>query len=133
MDGNVGEIETARQPGAALVYAYNAFGFRLRGGRVDCSGGGVGGRQPNPTQTPQRPSPPGGPGTGGRSFIDPESASAPTFQIGALKQNLKFFPAQPTNTPQSCHSCDPETRRLGDDFVVTYPPPEALAVLPLNP
>ncbi len=50
MDGNVGETERARQPGAALVYAYNAFGFWLRGGRVGRRRGLVGGWQPNPTR-----------------------------------------------------------------------------------
>ena len=49
----------------------------------------------------------------GGSFIDPESPPAPTFQIEAPKKFLKFFPAQPTTTRQSCHSSDPETRRLG--------------------
>ncbi len=50
MAGNVGEIETARQPGVALVYAYNAFGFRSRWRRIGCGAGWVGGWQPNPTR-----------------------------------------------------------------------------------
>ena len=74
MDRDIGKIETARQPGAALVSAHDAFGFGLRRGRVDYSGGAASGWWPNPTWSGSDHHPQGGAGTPPPGGTEVESA-----------------------------------------------------------